>query len=247
MRLLRRWWWIVLLLPLLVGIGFVAWASGSASPLPEALAALESDETVRVDTEGWLTFWPVDDAVETGFIFYPGGKVDARAYAPLAKAVAAQGYPMIIVPMPVNLAVFAPGRAAEVMADFPEIEQWVVGGHSLGGAMAARFAYEQSETVAGLVLWASYPAPENDLSTSDLPVTSIYGILDGLATVDKIEAARPLLPPDTQFVPVDGGNHAQFGWYGAQGGDKPATITPLEQQAKIVEATVTLLAAVQAE
>ncbi|MFC1959174.1 alpha/beta hydrolase [Chloroflexota bacterium] len=247
MRLIKRWWWIVPVLLIVAGVGFIMWASGSAEPMPEALAALESDDTVFVDTEPWLTFWPVADAAETGFIVYPGGEVDARAYAPLAQAIAAQGYPTIIVPMPLNLAVFAPGKASDVMAHFPDVEQWVVGGHSLGGAMAANFAYSQPDDVDGLVLWAAYPAESNDLSSRDLAVVSIYGDLDGLATVDKIEAARALLPTDAQYVPITGGNHAQFGWYGSQGGDNSATITRFEQQEQIVDTTVALLNDIQAD
>jgi pimeloyl-ACP methyl ester carboxylesterase len=127
------------------------------------------------------------------------------------------------------------------MDAYPEIERWVVGGHSLGGAMAANFADTQPERVAGLVLWASYPAESNDLSGRDLPVVSVYGTLDGLATVEKIEASRPLLPADTEWVAIAGGNHAQFGWYGEQAGDNPAEIGRREQQAQTVAATAALL------
>ena len=72
-------------------------------------------------------------------------------------------------------------------------------------------------------------------------MTSIYGTLDGLATTEKIAASRPQLPPTTEWVAIAGGNHAQFGWYGPQSGDNPATISREEQQRQIVEATLRLL------
>lgn len=236
---LRRWWWLVPVLLLVLVAAFVAWASTGPGPMPEALAALESDDLVRVETDPWLVFQPASGEAATGLILYPGGRVDPRAYAPAARAIAEEGYLVTIVPMPLDLAFFAPDRAAEVMAAFPEVERWAVGGHSLGGAMSARFAARNPGAVDGLVLWASYPAGGDDVA--DLTVTSIYGTRDGVATQEEIEASGALLPSDTEWVAIEGGNHAQFGWYGPQGGDNVATVSMEEQQAQIVAATLALL------
>ncbi|MEJ2736932.1 MAG: alpha/beta hydrolase [Anaerolineae bacterium] len=241
MRFLKRWWWLVPLVLILALGGFVIWASMAATPMPEALSALQSDAQVEVETEPWLVFRPVGGNPTVGLILYPGGRVDARAYAPTARALAQEGFLVVIVPMPLNLAIFGPDRAAEVMVAFPDIGRWAVGGHSLGGAMSARFAYQNSEAVEGLVLWAAYPASTDDLSGYSLRVTSIYGTRDGLATEDKIAVSRPLLPLDTSWVAIEGGNHAQFGWYGPQSGDQAATISREEQQKQIVAATLALL------
>ena len=159
----------------------------------------------------------------------------------MAREIAADGYLVVIVPMPLRLAFFGLGRAGQVMESYPYVDHWAIGGHSLGGAMASRYAYEHLSDVDGLVLWASYPADSDDLSNSSLAVLSVYGTLDGLATVADIEASRPLLPPSTLWVPVEGGNHAQFGWYGDQGGDNAADVSRLEQQTTIVEATLRVL------
>ena len=238
MKILKRLGLAVLILLVVAVAGFVIWAEMPLGPMPEALTALQSDAQVEVNMDPWLTFTPAAQAA-TGLIIYPGGRVDARSYAPLAHQIAAAGYLVIIPPMPLNLAVFAPGRAAEVMAAHPEIQRWVIGGHSLGGSMAANFVYKNPGMMAGLVLWASYPADNNALTEFDLPILSIYGTED--MGIDGIEASRPLLPAQTEWVVMDGGNHAQFGWYGPQPGDGTATITRSEEQAQILAATLAFL------
>lgn len=242
----KRPWLLLLLVPVLLAAGFVVWASTGPAPMPEALAALQSDDQVLVQEEPWIAFSPAGMEPSVGLVLYPGGRVDPRAYAPAARALAAEGYQVVIVPMPLNLAIFAPDRATEVMASFPEIGRWAIGGHSLGGAMAARFAHLHPDAVQGLALWASYPAAGNDLSDREVAVTSIFGTLDGVATGEEIAASRSLLPPDTTWVPIEGGNHAQFGFYGPQQGDNEAAISRLDQQEQIVSATLDLLAQVDA-
>jgi dienelactone hydrolase len=238
---LKRWWWLILLVPLALVAGFVIWASNPLGPMPEALAALESDSRVLVQVTPWYIFRPAQGTPQSGVIFYPGGRVDPRSYAPAARALAAQGYLAVITPMPLNLAVFAPGRAADVIAAYPEIQTWALGGHSLGGAMAANFARKNPAALQELFLWAAYPTSSDDLSGQALAVASVSASLDGLATPDEIAASRPLLPPSTAWVVIEGGNHAQFGWYGDQPGDNPAAITREAQQQQALEATLVLL------
>ena len=144
--------------------------------------------------------------------------------------------------MPFNLAVFNPSAAEAVIAAHPEIRRWAVGGHSLGGAMAANFAFTHPDAVQGLVLWAAYPAGNNSLADRQLAVVSIYGTADGLTTQAKVDASRPLLPHSTRYVAIEGGNHGQMGWYGPQSGDGVASISREAQQAQVVDATLALLA-----
>jgi hypothetical protein len=239
----KRFWFIgICMLLFLVVVGFITWAETPLPPMPEAIRAMQSDTQVQVITKPWLVFQPASLEQDTGFIFYPGGRVDARAYAPAARAIAEQGYLVVIVPMPLNLAVFGVYRANEVIRAFPFIHRWGIGGHSLGGAMAASFAYQHSSSVKGLVLWASYPASSNDLSKMDLKVTSIYATLDGLSTSLKIDTSRPFLPSGTHWVVIEGGNHGQFGWYGSQPGDNEVVISRQEQQNQVIKATVFFLA-----
>jgi hypothetical protein len=243
---LKRILWLAAALILIAAAGFVIWGLTPSQPMPQALSALESDQAVTVTQGRWLVFSPVQPAQpETGLIFYPGGHVDTRAYAPQAHAVAAQGYLVIIPQMPLNLAVLNVNAADEIIRAYPRVKNWAIGGHSLGGAMAAAFLYQHPQAADGLVLWASYPAAGNSLADSELKVVSISASRDGLSTPAKITASKTLLPVSTRWVQIMGGDHAQFGWYGAQSGDLPAEISREEQQAQTVNATLALLGEIQ--
>ena len=220
-------------------IGFVVWAESTNPVMDEAIAALETDAAVAVQQGDWIIFRPTGDEPQSGFIFYPGGRVDPRAYAPLMRAIAEEGYLTVIMPMPLNLAVLGIERAGEVMDAYTGVEQWAIGGHSLGGAMASSYAYRYPEQIAGLILYAGYPAQSNSLADTDMPVLSIYGTRDG--GLEGLEASPALLPPDTTYVIIEGGNHAQFGYYGRQHGDGEAQISRAAQQAQTREATVAFL------
>ena len=220
--------------------GFVVWAETPLGPMLEVYQTLESDSIVRVSTGKWLVFQPVNFSRNTGFIIYPGGRVDYRSYAPVARAIAAEGYFIIIVPMPLNLAVFGVNIARDVIESYPKIESWAIGGHSLGGSMAAQFAYTNPK-IEGLVLWAAYPASGNNLSKLNISVVTIHGTIDGLVSTSQIDSSLKLLPKDTYRVEIAGGNHAQFGWYGKQPGDNEATISREAQQEQIINSTIHLL------
>jgi hypothetical protein len=231
----------VLLTVTIVLVGFVVWAETPPAPMLEAYDALESDSAVIVSTKDWIVFQPVISSKNVGFIIYPGGRVDFRSYAPMAHRIAAEGYLVVIVRMPLNLAVFGVNIASDIIKSYSEIGSWVIGGHSLGGTMAAQFAHENPSDVKGLVLWAAYPASGTDLSKNNLLVTTIHGTNDGLVSSSQIEDSLKLLPVSTSRIEIVGGNHAQFGWYGDQGGDNAATISREEQQNQIFNATLQLL------
>lgn len=218
----------------------VIWLLTPQTLLPEAAAALVPGERVQVTvTDTVIALLPASGARATALIVYPGAKVPVTGYAPVGRAIAEQGFPVFLVPMPGNFALLDVDEASRVQAAHPEIERWVIAGHSLGGVAAAQYAARHLSTVQGLVLWASYPT--DDLSTSGLKVVSIWGSLDAAAqTVDSADT-RAKLPTDTHFVEIPGGNHEQFGYYTGQANDPVAEITRADQQAAIVEATVALL------
>ena len=229
-------------------VGFLIWAESPAAPESQALQSLsDSRNAIFKQTNNWLIFEPAGTAADSGLVLYPGGRVDPRAYTPHAQAIAEAGFKVVIVPMPLNFAFLGIAQASQVIDEFPEIEHWAVGGHSLGGAMAAEYANSNPQKVNGLVLWASYPAENTNLSALDLAAISIFAANDGLATPEEVLSAQPRLPTDTEFVEIAGGNHAGFGWYGPQRGDGELEIAKSTQQARIVEATVSFLSSLAEE
>lgn len=229
---------IFIIAVLVVATVFVFWASDAYPANEIALEAMESDSQVFVNAErGVIIFFPADNPrPETGFIFYPGGKVDYRAYAPILKMIANNGYFVAVTPAPLNLAMFDVNAAARIEAGYPEIQNWFVGGHSLGGVAASSYAASHPN-IKGAVLWGSVPA--NDLlRVNNMPTLLLYGDNDGLISLEMYNNSRDSLPLDATFVVIEGGNHAQFGSYGEQAGDGVATISPQEQWTQTVNATV---------
>ncbi|MFO7942789.1 MAG: alpha/beta fold hydrolase [Anaerolineales bacterium] len=237
----RKWlrWMLAasLILIVLGGAGFILWAENTPQPGLDAVRALQSSSAVRISVNGSLQFQPKRDDINTGFILYPGGRVRAESYAVLCHRIASKGYLVVVPRMPLHLAVFDIDAAEGVMRAHPDIDQWVIGGHSLGGAMAAAFAERQPTSLKGLILWAAFPGDNTDLRESGLEVLSIYGTRDGLATPEEITGGADQLPEDTRWVEIKGGNHAGFGSYGCQRGDLSATISLESQQRIIVRAT----------
>lgn len=225
----------------LIIIGFSIWAYTPARPMQTALDSAKSAERLNLGSGSALVFKPIKGEATTGLIFYPGGRVDYRAYAPMGEALAKNGFLVIIPSMPFNLAVFGYNQAEKYIQGYPIIENWVIGGHSLGGSMAAHYVYENQQGDYGLLLLASYPAQSDDLQNYTGCVYSIYATLDGLTTAEDIQNSRALLPASTTFVQITGGNHAQFGWYGNQPGDIQAEISRDEQQNHMINAITEML------
>ena len=182
-----------------------------------------------------------DDA---GLIFYPGGKVEYTAYAPLMEAFAERGVLCILVEMPGNQAVLDVNAADGYQEEFPEIEHWYVGGHSLGGSMAASYAAKHAGDLDGLLLLAAYSTA--DLNGTGLDVLSVYGSEDGVLNMSKYDEYRQNLPEDTTTeMVIEGGNHAGFGDYGAQEGDGEAAVNGEKQREETAEAFMEILRGVE--
>lgn len=214
--------------------------------------SLDIPSTVEItETRTYLHFSaPNQSSFKTGFLFYPGGLVDPHVYDEWLSDLAEDGMEVVVVKMPVNLAVLGINRGVTVMEDFPDIEQWVIGGHSLGGAMACSVIERNRDAFLGLILLAAYPGQNTELSDWDRPVLSLSAEFDGLTLPEDLEQREDLLPspyktssifdwPDslsgrTVYYQIPGGNHGQFGTYAPQGGDGTATITQDEQHLELI-------------
>lgn len=212
---------VLLILAVLAGTFF--WYVSDYYPADEiALEVLAQDSTIEVQDD--LTILSPSYPTDTAVIFYPGAKVEAEAYLPLLEQIRQTGVTCILVHMPFRMAIFDANAAEAVMEQFPDIQHWYMAGHSMGGAMASQFAASHPDEVDGLILlgayiYGDYP-PEKTLT--------VYGSLNQ-SVEDHIDYTE-------NVVEIEGGNHAQFGNYGPQKGDLPATISAEEQQARTVAA-----------
>ena len=212
---------LLLLLVILAG-AFFWYVSDYYRAEDVALEVLAQDTGISVQDN--LTILSPSYSTDTAIIFYPGAKVEAEAYLPLLDQIRQTGVTCILVHMPFHMAIFDPNAAENVMAQFPQIQHWYMAGHSMGGAMASQFASKHPDEVDGLILLGAYIYGDYP----DEKALTVYGSLNQ-SVEDHIDYTE-------NIVEIEGGNHAQFGNYGPQKGDLPATISAEEQQAQAVTA-----------
>jgi len=189
-----------------------------------------------IDDATGLAFLPAGRSGRAGLVFICGSGIAADAYAPMLRPLAEEGFPIFVIKLPYRFAPLeshkraAVDRARRVMSEQPGIQHWVVAGHSLGGALAARMARVDWGSLSGLALVGTTHPKRDDLSFLPIPVTKIYATNDGVAPPERMRANRGLLPPETTWVAIPGGNHSQFGRYGHQLLDGEATIGREDQE-----------------
>ncbi len=209
---------------------------------PEPLAEVRANSAIAVDdAPQGIVMTPSDGESDLGLVFVPGAKVDPWAYAPILQDLAEDGVTVVITRPWLNLAFFDLRGLDAFTSAAPDIDDWTVGGHSLGGVRACQLATDAE----ALVLFGSYCA--GDVSASDLRVLSVSGSEDGLSTPAKIEDARHLLPADAEMIEIAGASHASFGDYGPQAGDGTPTISDEEMHAQVSAILRTFFAALPAE
>ncbi|MCM3782153.1 alpha/beta hydrolase [Neobacillus mesonae] len=205
------------------------------SPSHQAELAFQSDSQVKVtEVKDGYKFEPeTGNVIEPNIIFYPGGLVEPESYSPFARGLVELGHRVYIADMPLNLAIFGQNKADSFIEEHPD-ESFVIGGHSLGGSFAARYASEHSEELDGVYFLASYADEGGSLKDTDLSALQITGTEDNVLNRESWENAKTNLPADTLYVSVEGGNHGQFGSYGKQKGDNDPTIKEEEQLQKVL-------------
>ena len=241
MKIIRRLLIAVLAIFLIGAVSLVSWATLRAQEATERAATVLQENGIQREARR-LVFRP-SSPTDRGLIYYPGGLVEPEAYAVTAQGIADAGYLVVIPKMPLNLAFTGINRADGIRADFPEIESWVIGGHSLGGAMAAEYAKNNPNRVDGLIMFASYPANNEAFVGFPRPILSIIGSNDPGAP--QQDAFYQAIRGSAQRVIIEGGNHRQYADYPFQRDDGTATISAAEQQDQIITATVQFLATLE--
>ena len=228
-----KWKWMIAVCALFAAV-IMAGAALGYDASPDALAAMQGS----MHNGHAQVFEPED--IQAGFIFYPGGLVDHAAYAPLMQALSDRGILCLLTEMPLDLAVLDMKAADGLQALYPQVDRWLIGGHSLGGAMAASYLSKHADAYDGLVLLGAYSTA--DLSGTDISVLSVYGTEDGVLNREKYAECLKHYPERFDEIVIDGGNHACFGDYGAQKGDGEAAISREEQIRITADAIAAMLA-----
>lgn len=209
-----------------LGVCFLSISVGYYKADTTALNALKTDPFVLVqENDNQYTFSPISGTSTKGLIFYPGGKVEYKAYAPLMKQIASKGITCYLVEMPLNYAWLGTNKADSIINSNKNITSWYIAGHSLGGAIAGTYAEKNKNKLDGVILLGAYTTS----SLTDLSVLSIYGSEDKVLSKEKYDKYKSNLTDSCVEVVIPGGNHSYFGSYGEQEGDGKATITPIEQ------------------
>ena len=238
----------LLAIGLLGALGYMKFTEKDRLSVPDetALAAMQSDVAVDVSDDTWVVFRPKAVTPDTAFVFYPGAYCDPRGYAEPLSRIAAAGFLVVAVQMPFHIAVLNRGAMDDVREDFPEIQRWFLGGHSLGGAMAANYAKANPDKLEGLIIWDSHPADADTLVDVDFDVALIHRADAEGVPPQLYQDTFHLFPESAVITKVPGGNHMQFGNFivPAQGyQDVEATIPARQQQDITVAATVRALSA----
>lgn len=172
-------------------------------------------------------------------VYYPGGLVEAESYLYQAALLAESGVNVIIPKMPLKLAILNRDAFYDYYTD--DGLPWYLAGHSLGGASASYSVGDDEGKIEGLILLAAYPPSGLDLSQKDIKVLSIQATLDGVLNHSIYNERKALLPADTVYQTIVGGNHAQFGFYGSQRGDNTARISTQKQQSMITAMIISFI------
>ncbi|MGC6769724.1 alpha/beta hydrolase [Enterococcus sp. LJL128] len=224
----KRLVFLLLLIISIGGAGFAYIKINTYHPTKQAITA-----SVAAEEDNHTLFFKGKEENPV-LIFYQGAFVDNQSYSIWAQEVAAAGYSVYLLKQPLNLAVLGMNDAEKLIKK-EKIDKYLVGGHSLGGVMASRFAHNhlEDEGFQGVFLLASYPDKKGSLAYSDKPVLSITGTEDGVLNKENYEEGKVYLPKNASYQVIQGGNHAGFGSYGQQKGDNPPEINNEEQQREL--------------
>jgi len=224
MKKITKWFiGILLTFLIIISVTFIIVKNKEYQPSTSALSVAKTSQNINGTTK-----FSGDDS-KPMVIFYPGALVEPKSYSIWAKRVANAGYSVYIVRFPLDMAVLNSNAANKIQKN----KAYIIGGHSLGGTMASRYAHNHPDKLKGVFFLASYPEKKGNLRKTTTPVLSVTATNDGVLQRNNYQQAKRFLPSNTTYKQIEGGNHAGFGSYGKQRKDNPATISNYQQQIEI--------------
>lgn len=225
---------VIIIILLCVTAAFFIYTANYYHATDVAVESMMNVQNINITyKDDMAIFSPEVNIKEIGIVFYPGAKVEYSAYAPLMAKLAQRGITCVLIKMPFNLAIFNVDAANKAMGEVPNITNWYISGHSLGGAMASSYAANNADKLKGVILMGAYPSC--DLSKTNLKLLALYGSNDQVLNREKLSDTKSNAPQNSLYFEIQGGNHAGYGDYGAQAGDGTSTISADEQQNIVVD------------
>jgi hypothetical protein len=238
-RRIRITGWTALSSLLVTVVSFLTWFHIVFAAERDATLEVFRDDGIQVtEVEGSIVMEAADGRGETGILYFPGARVDPYSYLYPLSEIAASGVTVVIMDPLMNMALFDTRSVEELALAAPEVNDWVLSGHSLGGVRACMLA--QHPDVVGLVLMGSYCA--TDISALDIPMLQVLASKDGLIDTEAVSASASLLPDSARTIMLEGASHASFGTYGDQPGDGTATLNRAEVREALTALFQALLA-----
>ncbi|KAL3940162.1 MAG: hypothetical protein SGBAC_005233 [Bacillariaceae sp.] len=238
---------------------------------------IQNGRATRLD--GYDIYLPSPEAKESkhGLIFFPGALVSHTAYAPLAAKLSDAGILVVMMSLePTRIPTDVSSchkRALLVMYEVltlglgVSVDEWSLAGHSAGATMALVLASKMSIgklIMCGIARDALGVSPK--FKTSPAQVLVVNGSEDPFVqdkTKEQWQEFQNLLPPNvnekedakttkggTEYVTIEGGNHAGYAHYGPQTHPRPdgdRKITMEEQQDAFVQKAVQFLLSISTE
>jgi hypothetical protein len=238
-RRIRITGWTALSSLLVTVVSFLTWFHIVFAAERDATLEVFRDDGIQVtEVEGSIVMEAADGRGETGILYFPGARVNPYSYLYPLSEIAASGVTVVIMDPLMNMALFDTRSVEELALAAPEVNDWVLSGHSLGGVRACMLA--QHPDVVGLVLMGSYCA--TDISALDIPMLQVLASKDGLIDTEAVSASASLLPDSARTIMLEGASHASFGTYGDQPGDGTATLNRAEVREALTALFQALLA-----
>jgi len=218
------------------------WTTFQSRNLPKD--TFENSSTVTVTKlDDLITFRAITSKNNLNIIFFQGGLTDPKAYAPLCRKLAENGFTCHLMKMDWRMPQYDYKKTLKLFK--LDSGNYVVGGHSQGGKMAAQIVYENPTLFKGLFLLGTSHPRDIDLSSLSIPTMKVYAEKDGLASVPEVIENKSKLPENSKLVLIKGGNHSQFGYLGKLLMDNSADISLEEQQKQTLKNIIELLNEVQ--
>lgn len=197
---------------------------GSSATVDYSDVVSGSYDVEFVETKDYKLYKPVAKGVEYGFIFFLGTAMPVDNYDYIMTKIASAGFAVYV---PSNMFPDLTYNTINIDYDAIGAKKYFVGGHSQGGGAAVRYAFENADTIQGLILFS--PLVSNDATLVDTDIPSIYFKAENdYVLTDAMQAdAQSRMNASCKYVLLSGAGHMCYGQSSLL--DNGGTVRPKEE------------------